>query len=124
MISASSRRRDLKQSHSMRTKRRPIAIINRNHVLIRLPPSRRRMEFSEATRSDTLLLRGHVAEVVTLAEHNSVVAQDVVGSGDVEIEVRKRETGQVLAGREAHRFRADLHLDGALCSGEKSVRRV
>src|SRR5882672_8599779 len=75
-------------------------------------------------RSDTLLLRGHVAEVVTLAEHNSVVAQDVVGSGDVEIEVRKRETGQVLAGREAHRFRADLHLDGALCSGEKSVRRV
>src|SRR6266851_5470462 len=75
-------------------------------------------------RSDTLLLRGHVAEVVTLAEHNSVVAQDVVGSGDVEIEVRNRETGQVLAGREAHSFRADLHLDGALCSGEKSVRRV
>jgi hypothetical protein len=30
----------LKQSHSIRTKRRPIAIINRNHVLIRLPPSR------------------------------------------------------------------------------------
>src|SRR6516165_7941626 len=66
-----------------------------------------------ARRSDTLLLRGHVAEVVTLAEHNSVVAQDIVGSGDVEIEVRKRETGQVLAGREAHRFRADLYLDRA-----------
>jgi hypothetical protein len=45
-----SRRRDLKQSHSMRTKRRPIVIINRNHVLIRLPPSRRRIEFSEAAR--------------------------------------------------------------------------
>src|SRR5262249_24915556 len=29
--------------------RRPIAIINRNHVLIRLPPPLRRMEFSEAT---------------------------------------------------------------------------
>src|SRR5215468_747706 len=66
-------------------------------------------------RSDTLLLRGHVAEVVTLAEHNSVVAQDIVGSGDVEIEVRKRETGQVLAGRETHCFGAGLHLDGALC---------
>jgi hypothetical protein len=26
-----------------------MAIISRNHVLIRLPPSRRQMEFSEAT---------------------------------------------------------------------------
>ena len=49
-ISASNRRRDLKQSYSNRTKSRPIAIINRNHVLIRLPPPLRRMEFSEATR--------------------------------------------------------------------------
>jgi hypothetical protein len=48
-VSASNRNRDLKQSHSMRTKRRPIAIINRNHVLIRLPSSRRQMEFSEVT---------------------------------------------------------------------------
>src|SRR5258708_28046633 len=97
-------------------------------TLTPMRPPRRWLLSSSAMRSprrsDTLLLRGHVAEVVTLAEHNSVVAQDVVGSGDVEIEVRKRETGQVLAGREAHRFRADLHLDGALCSGEKSVRRV
>jgi hypothetical protein len=48
-ISASNRRRDLKQLYSSRTKSRPIAIINRNHVLIRLPPPFRRMEFSEAT---------------------------------------------------------------------------
>jgi hypothetical protein len=32
-------------------KRKAIAIINRNHVLIRLSPSPRRMEFSEATGS-------------------------------------------------------------------------
>jgi hypothetical protein len=32
-----------------RMKRKTIAIINRNHVLIRLSPSPRRMEFSEAT---------------------------------------------------------------------------
>jgi hypothetical protein len=41
--------RGLKQSHSMRMKRKAIAIINRNHLLIRLSPSPRRMEFSEAT---------------------------------------------------------------------------
>src|SRR5260370_36975156 len=34
---------------SMRMKRKAIAIINRNHVLIRLLPSPRRMAFSEAT---------------------------------------------------------------------------
>jgi hypothetical protein len=45
----SSRRRGLKQSHSMRTKRKAIATINRNHVLIRSPSSPRRMQFSEAT---------------------------------------------------------------------------
>jgi hypothetical protein len=33
----------------MRTKRKAIAIINRNHLLIRLPPSLPRMKFSEAT---------------------------------------------------------------------------
>ena len=48
-ISAPNRRRDLKQSYSNRMKSRPIAIINRNHVLIRLPSPPRRMEFSEAT---------------------------------------------------------------------------
>jgi len=44
------KRPHLKQSYSKRTKRTAIAIINRNHVLIRLPPPLRRMEFSEATR--------------------------------------------------------------------------
>jgi hypothetical protein len=32
-------RRGLKQSHSIQTKRKAIGIINRNHGLIRLPPS-------------------------------------------------------------------------------------
>jgi hypothetical protein len=49
--------RDLKQSYSNRTKSRPIAIINRNHVLIRLPPPLRRMEFSEATGGGAYLKR-------------------------------------------------------------------
>jgi hypothetical protein len=44
-ISASNRRRDLKQSRNIPMKRKAIAIINRNHVLIRLPPSPRRMGF-------------------------------------------------------------------------------
>ena len=48
-ISASSRWRDLKQSLSMRTKRKAIAIIDRDHVLIRSGPLPRRMKFSEAT---------------------------------------------------------------------------
>ena len=39
----------MEQSHSIRTKRKAIAIINCNHVLIRPLPSLRRMEFSEAT---------------------------------------------------------------------------
>ena len=43
-----SRRRDLKQSHSIPTRRKAIAIINRNHVLIRLLPSLQRIKFSEA----------------------------------------------------------------------------
>src|SRR6516225_2527860 len=38
-ISTSSSCRGLKKSHSIRTKRKAIAIINRNHVLIRLPRS-------------------------------------------------------------------------------------
>jgi hypothetical protein len=42
-------RRGLDQSHNARTKRKAIAIIVRNHVLIRLPTSLLRMEFSEAT---------------------------------------------------------------------------
>src|ERR1035437_7413798 len=42
-------RRDLKQSHTMRTKRKAIAIIKGDHVLIREQPPIRRMEFSEAT---------------------------------------------------------------------------
>jgi hypothetical protein len=36
----------------MRTKRKAIAIINRNHAVIRLPQSPQRMEFSEATFED------------------------------------------------------------------------
>ena len=44
-----SRWRDLKQSPSMRTKRKAIAIIDRDHVLIRPGPPPRRMTFSEAT---------------------------------------------------------------------------
>jgi hypothetical protein len=36
-------------ANNARMKRKPIAIINHNHVLIRLLPSPRRMEFSEAT---------------------------------------------------------------------------
>jgi hypothetical protein len=39
----------LKQSHTMRTKRKAIAIIKGDHVLIREQPPLRRMEFSEAT---------------------------------------------------------------------------
>jgi hypothetical protein len=41
----------LKQSPSMRTKRKAIAIIDRDHVLIRPGLLPRRMEFSEATGS-------------------------------------------------------------------------
>ena len=47
-----SRRRDLKQSHDIRTKKKA-AINNRNHVLIRLPPSLPRMEFSERQRLES-----------------------------------------------------------------------
>jgi hypothetical protein len=39
----------LKQSHSMRTNRRVIAIISRNYVVIRQQPPLRRTVFSEAT---------------------------------------------------------------------------
>jgi hypothetical protein len=48
-MSAASRDRDLKQSHSMRTKSQQIAIINHNYVLIRQQPPLRRTVFSEAT---------------------------------------------------------------------------
>src|SRR5437660_4182315 len=56
-ISASSRDRDLKQSRSMRTKRRAIAIINRNYVVIRQQPPLRRTVFSEATPQPDIFLR-------------------------------------------------------------------
>src|SRR5262245_24887149 len=48
----------------MRTKRKAIAIINRNHVMIRLPPSPRRIEFSEATKAEAAD-REHPAALAT-----------------------------------------------------------
>src|SRR5258706_10932943 len=70
------------------------------------------------------LSRRHAAEVVALAEHDAVVAQDVVGRGDVEIEVRKRKAGQILAGREVHGSGAYLHLDRAPRGCEECVHRM
>jgi hypothetical protein len=38
-------------------------------------------------------LRGHIANVVTLTERHAVMAEDVVGGRDVEIEVRECKAG-------------------------------
>ena len=58
----------MKQSYSTRTRSKAIAIIDRNHVLIRLLPSPRRMEFSETTAGGYgLLASGQRAENVARA---------------------------------------------------------
>jgi hypothetical protein len=62
----------LKQSHSIRMKRKTIAIINRNHVLIRLSPSPRRMEFSEATAA--IFTVGESIETIALYVLEALVA--------------------------------------------------
>src|SRR5262245_20561823 len=54
------------------------------------------------------------ADVVALADLDAVVAQDVVGGGDVEIEVRQRMPEQVLLAVELDLAAAHLHHHLAL----------
>jgi hypothetical protein len=62
--------------------RKTIAIINRNHVLIRLSPSPRRMEFSEAT-GGTGFSAGFVASAITARWWRSRQSKMHIGGGDL-----------------------------------------
>src|SRR5690606_21713908 len=57
--------------------------------------------------------RAHVAEEIPLAEVDAVVAQDVVGGGEVEIEIGQHKILQVdLPGGERHAVGTDGEADG------------
>jgi hypothetical protein len=55
----------------------------------------------------------HAAEI-PLAERPAAVAEDGVGRGGVEVEVRQRAADQVVLAREAQRAGAGGQRDGAL----------
>ena len=55
-----------------------------------------------------------LAEEVDLAQLHPVVTQDVVGRGDVEVDVREHEVLQVVPAPEAQRSAAQRQGDGAL----------
>ena len=57
------------------------------------------------------LLRSGAHEIA-LADFYAVVAQNVVGSGDMEIEVRQREIDEIVLARQRQRLAADREIDG------------
>lgn len=74
---------------------------------------------------------GREAEEITLAYRDALVAQDVVGGGEVEIEIRKNELQEILLTRQRH-FQgreiedhfasgAVLHIGGATVSRKATV---
>src|SRR5260370_23616281 len=64
---------------------------------------------------------GNRAEKVAFAQDHTIVPQNVVGRGDVKIEIRQREACQVLAWRELHRLLAQWKVDYALLCGPEGV---
>ena len=66
-------------------------------------------------------LPGDLAEKVTFAQDHAIVPQNVVGRGDVKIEIRQREPCQVFARCELHRLFAQREIDYSLLGAPEGV---
>src|SRR5262249_23716110 len=76
---------------------------------------------SDADDEAELLSCGHIAQVVTLAEHDAIVSPNVVGRRDVGIEIRQGEARQVLPWYQTNDGRARFHLDFSVLLSRKPI---